>query len=764
MGFEDAQAWVTAPIDAYNEFLADNFTTDGMTKELLGKVKSVRFDELSGGAQLSGKNVKQGKYSLCWKDHEYFPTLATFRLEMDWSKYKSISVWIFSEKATGQTVIIAPCADNPATAWRDYYMYPLTIDFTGWKEVCIPLSYFAKFETPGGWDTVSGLYFFTKALGLQPNPYTVIYLDDMKLIQEEKATVPKQTLPDPYTENMHGFVYKRRNPVLGQDIRNHLWPELLDNKNVQTEIVHQYFFRGVRALYKYFPRYQPGYVSFDHKGKAYINIGDYIQYKDEKGMWVVSDIKTPLIKWAKEKGWKGLYNHWGDSGPEQMVRFDSDLDAYSIQLVEEINEKGEIADWKTRTGLLLHSRDKLKTWDVYVLPFPRATFEKIDGHNQTAIQRPPLLLNGVIKYFDGADQSGYLIIPEKKSDGTLSLSKTVRYSPNCLMVGYHSGDGNLLITGKDLVYIAYGWYPPQDKVKEYLRPYAEYNAAGNLGKPLIKWDWDRKNATANEGMPPIPENHAGLKQEYFRQGKFPAYSRTGLPSFVVTYNLKTGVLSSPVYVGSGGFGLDDHNWPAISIDGKGYLHVILNGHHDPLNYIRSSEPYEISAWKNPEHIIVDEKWTGLSYGTLICDRNNNLYTANRSTTGVYNFHLSMNRMNGQTGKWEKERPLITPFKYMYRLWYQKMSIDVTTDRIFISYYDQCRTSQISRTAYDFYVFTWPDIEKRMCKAFGKANVPDNGPPDPGKINTYYDMDASEMVILVSSDQGKTFRLARNEDF
>ena len=37
----------------------------------------------------------------------------------------------------------------------------------------------------------------------------------------------------------------------------------------------------------------------------------------------------------------------------------------------------------------------------------------------------------------------------------------------------------------------------------------------------------------------------------------------------------------------------------IAPDSQGYLHVILNGHHDPFRYVRSVRPLDISAWTEP---------------------------------------------------------------------------------------------------------------------------------------------------------------------
>lgn len=41
---------------------------------------------------------------------------------------------------------------------------------------------------------------------------------------------------------------------------------------------------------------------------------------------------------------------------------------------------------------------------------------------------------------------------------------------------------------------------------------------------------------------------------------------------------------------------DHHNFPALGVDGAGYLHLAVNHHDDPLRYLRSAQPRDVTRW------------------------------------------------------------------------------------------------------------------------------------------------------------------------
>lgn len=75
-----------------------------------------------------------------------------------------------------------------------------------------------------------------------------------------------------------------------------------------------------------------------------------------------------------------------------------------------------------------------------------------------------------------------------------------------------------------------------------------------------------------------------------------------------------------------GAAFDNHGGPALTVDSRGFLHVVYYPHHHPFRYRRSKRPNDASEWE--EEIRFGEK---LTYPTLVCGPDDTLYlTARRS--------------------------------------------------------------------------------------------------------------------------------------
>lgn len=737
MDFEKEGAWNTAPIELFDMIPAYKLGCSRTQAHKAAQVLAVTPEKLASGAKLSTKHVTSGKHSLLWKDHTTYPTLASHKMPKNWKDKKTLSLDIYSERPTNQIVFVAVLSDSPETKWKDFYYLPIKINWQGAKKVELPLAEFKKYEKVAGWDKVGGVYLFTKMFGCQPNPYTELYLDNMQ-ISDKPATGWNELIAElPQVIGKDNFPVEYTEIEWQKDQLNHRYPETADNKAVYTPYAYQYYFRNERDLFKYYPKFVPGYVCFDQNGKAYVNSGEIIQFKGDDGKWHVSEPGKAIVEWAKKQGYKGIKIAWTHNQSEKVVRFDKDGDAYVLIQIEGLDEKGKVYDWKTRGTLLLHSNDKMKTWQIYKLPSRTGEFEKLDGHNQECLDRPPLILMGDYKYFGAGDPGGYLLLPEKKSDGTLVFPKPIKYSDNCISVTQHSGGGNQALTKDGKIYIIYSWYVPDHR---------------------RKGDWKKS-------CPPIPADHPGLKLKYIRKSHTTKteYSKDGVPAFVVAYDLKTKKLGKPVYVGSGGGVNDNHNWGAITVDGKGYLHVVVNGHHNPVVYTRTVNPLDISKWTAPEYVLPkgQRDQPNLSYATLNCDKKNNLYTVHRSTTGVYNNHIGLYRRTPE-GNWQPEETLIVPFKYMYKVWGNKMMYNPATDRMCLTLYGQSSMKQLTRDQYEFDIFYWPDHEKVYYSNTYNAGL-NRGPASPkGGCNMMLS-NASEAVSLLSTGPGKDWKLVTSED-
>ena len=94
---------------------------------------------------------------------------------------------------------------------------------------------------------------------------------------------------------------------------------------------------------------------------------------------------------------------------------------------------------------------------------------------------------------------------------------------------------------------------------------------------------------------------------------------------------------------------DNHGGPGLTVDSRGYLHIIYFPHHGPFRYRRSSRINDLSAWD--EEICFGE---GLSYPMMICAADDTLIvTARRGYYDADGKDLEGNRMEQEL--WKKPR-------------------------------------------------------------------------------------------------------------
>lgn len=90
-----------------------------------------------------------------------------------------------------------------------------------------------------------------------------------------------------------------------------------------------------------------------------------------------------------------------------------------------------------------------------------------------------------------------------------------------------------------------------------------------------------------------------------------------------TLDRKTGEWSEVYTLGKG---RDNHARPTITVDSRGFLHVIIGGHHTGLQYRRSVRPNDASEWTRIE------AFGKTTYPLLICGPDDTLYLAGRHDT------------------------------------------------------------------------------------------------------------------------------------
>ena len=709
------------------------------------------------------RGVREG----VWRDMHRNPTLALTGLKLDWAGCRAIRVRLESALKSNNVITLAFRSDNPEAKGRGYLCFEIPLDFTGEKELELDFADARPINRPAGWDRISGVYLFAKAGRHHPNPYAAVRLMEISPVPG-RAEIPAAK-PELYQVRLTD----RPTPNL-----NHSWPEdRADGPVVSRDrfISYGHHSRAERDLYAWYPRYNPGYVSFSPEGRAYIAAGELIQYLDGSD-WRAVSLRPHLEKWAKEQGWAGLYHNWGAQGGEPVIRFDRDGNAYVLAQVEALNGSGRRYDWRTRTALLLFSPDRFKTFRVHRLPLPIAGFEKIDGNNPAALDRPPVILLSDYGYFDTGYRGLKFLLPKRNGD-TLELGKPVEISEAAIGCNYHSGDGNIVLSTPDKLFVIWGWLLEYRPGSRWCGAILEELKKLHPGEtdPAKLWTVDNlaktrygRSLPASFPGPDAPERNMRFDSQYhhpFHSRFNPADSRNGVPTFITTYDLKTGRKSEPVYIGSAGSGLDGHNWGAISFDPQGYIEVIVNGHHNPTLYTRSKQPYSAEAFEPIRFIRPEQGQERCSYGSLNCGTDGTLYSFHRSSTGVYNNRLVMFRKKpGQP--WEPARTIVAPSKLLYHSWMHKVAINPRNNFLYLTYLAVPPQSFWPPDYYETMRFIYPELEETLpySGSAGRMALKPVRHWESWEAGGMVQLRGGEPVILVSKDSGESWSLARTGDF
>ena len=95
-------------------------------------------------------------------------------------------------------------------------------------------------------------------------------------------------------------------------------------------------------------------------------------------------------------------------------------------------------------------------------------------------------------------------------------------------------------------------------------------------------------------------------------------------------------------------GIDNHARPVITVDSKGYLHVVMSGHNSAVTYRRSSRPNDSSEWG-----AVEEAGAG-TYPSIACGRDDTIFLAVRALKQKgADFYVKP-----KDGKWERRARIV----------------------------------------------------------------------------------------------------------
>ena len=283
------------------------------------------------------------------------------------------------------------------------------------------------------------------------------------------------------------------------------------------------------------------------------------------------------------------------------------------------------------TVALLHSADQGRTFAAYALP-GRGYFdiEQFSGHNIPS--GPP----AITRFVATAEQDPKLrwrrlhdleLFTPAKRDGRIEIGQPHMVSRQCIGFSGHSGMPSSVVSRGDKVHVVWG------------------------------------------------------------EATDPAVQVPGVPTFVATFDRATGQLTPPALVGYGPPANDVHNTPSITMDGEGYLHILVCTHGRPFQYARSLKPNDAgSGWTEPAAAAEGQSQT---YVGFVCGPDNTLHVTFR----LWRYGEYFPGASGATLAYQRKRPgqpweaprvlVVAPFSE-YSVFYHRLTSD-HAGRLFLSY-------------------------------------------------------------------------------
>ncbi|NLX97495.1 MAG: hypothetical protein GXY83_15110 [Rhodopirellula sp.] len=231
---------------------------------------------------------------------------------------------------------------------------------------------------------------------------------------------------------------------------------------------------------------------------------------------------------------------------------------------------------------------------------------------------------------------------------------------------------------------------------------------------------------AHSGIPSTVVSRGTKVHVVWGEATDPKEKVAGVPAYVASYDRTTGKAGTPALVAYGPPANDIHNTPSITIDRRGYLHVLAGTHGQPFPYAQSLEPNDAhSGWTEA---VALGKGLSQTYIGLVCGPDDTLYSAFRLwKRGEEPFPTShfatLALARKEAGKpWEEPRVLIVPPFSEYSVFYHRLTVD-RRGRLFLSY--------------DYWSTFW-----------------------------FYRTDhrGNRRALMMSPDGGKTWKMAGTEDF
>lgn len=805
LGFEVEGGWYTMADIAAEAKVTEDKVRQGSAKAVRAD-GTIQYDYIRNGVTRSTKYVKSGSYSGKWEKHHEFPTVMATNIAKDWTPYNTLSFWIYSEKATNEHITIGAMS-NPEKTWAEYaameptlqfYHVGFDIDFTGWQHFEIPISAFTpSSDKVVGFNKIDYLCFYSRAFDYEPSPYTVLYIDDVKLetkgaeelAQEQakwEAELARQAEVLKPTEDFVVSV-----PAIFKEVSVLDYSRLLDAKKIVEkdegntaaaqaeidEILKSYNITG--DSYSYSDLVVTGVSNI---GSEAINKNKWRYNHDDPEVITQPAAGEPIKSEAYFREARAVYGYDPKFIPQHVTTWgDEKYVLYNSRAVQVADSDGKwhMFDWSMQIQNYAEQALGLVTYRLRDTGYYNETKLRFDNDGDAYLC---IMLAGTKA--DGTAVNQGLLCHSTDKMKTWTFYKLPRFFQKFEVL---DGNNTDCLDGPPVILLHNYWDKP-DKSGSFVIPeklpdgtlhipeevvYAdepiictsEHSGRGNFcitangklyivyGVALASTEGQTPEALA-EAKSRIPAGHQ--MWDLYKNELADDTDMVGVPSYIIEYDLEKKEFSEPVYLGSaGGHYHDGHNWSTISIDAEGYLHVFLIGHHFPLLYLKSSYPYDCTEWE-PIEVISD----GISYASMNVDKDGNVFAVTRNSNRGYCFDIVLQRkLKG--GDWEEIR-IFQYWKGFYQIWLTDIFMDRDTGRLYVhaklkSHYFELFGDQFIAKNFIFPEYSHFSDDARpvgwtwdTSKTYARSGT-GNGV-------------RGEETIFISDDQGTNWRLATTEDF
>jgi hypothetical protein len=209
----------------------------------------------------------------------------------------------------------------------------------------------------------------------------------------------------------------------------------------------------------------------------------------------------------------------------------------------------------------------------------------------------------------------------------------------------------------------------------------------HIGKPILL-SQACIGLAMHSGIPSTVVSRAERVHVVWAEATDPEDKVPGVPTYVITYDRSTGEHSEPALVGYGPPANDIHNTPSITMDSRGFLHVLTGTHGRAFPYAKSKQPNDSSnGWSEPQPIGDGVRTT---YIGLVCGPDDSLHLVCRMWRdgcepfpASYHAALTYFRKPPE-GPWGDPLPLVLPPFSEYSVFYHRLTVD-RGGRLFLSY-------------------------------------------------------------------------------